>query len=242
MCMSAQVSFGVGAVLLPAGAYCIASAFRKTPAHVLLAAIPLFFAVQQFSEGLVWLGLNEGDMRLVKNASLIYVFFAVPFWPLWISLSAACGETRPARRKCLWWLTALSLVWFFLLYIPVVFDPDRFLETQVVHHSIQYQYGDLPVFALVSEPWLRVIYFANVAVPLLVGSKGSWAGAAFGLLLAVTALVSAVFYWYVFISVWCFFAACVSAFECVIFYRLPERTREQRMVYRDVPRIGTHVA
>jgi hypothetical protein len=225
MCMSAEASFGVGAVLLPAGTYCIASAIRKTPTHLPFAAIPLFFAFQQFSEGLVWLGLNEDDMRLVKQASLVYLFFAVPFWPLWISLSAACGETRPARKRFLRGLTALSLVWFFLLYLPLVFDADRFLETQVMHHSIHYHYDDLPVFAVVSEPWLRVIYFANIAAPLLVGSRGSWAGATFGLLLAVTALVSAIFYWYVFVSVWCFFAACVSAFECVIFYRLPERTR-----------------
>jgi hypothetical protein len=92
------------------------------------------------------------------------------------------------------------------------------------------------VIRLVSESWLRGIYFANIAVPLLVGSRGSWAGATFGLLLAVTALVSALFYWYVFVSVWCFFAACVSAFECVIFYRLPERTGEQTLEIRDVGR------
>jgi uncharacterized protein DUF6629 len=238
MCMSAEASFGAAAVLIPASAYCIASAIRKSPAHLLLAAIPLFFAIQQLSEGFVWLGLNERDMHLVQNASLVYLFFAVPFWPLWISLSAACAETRPARRTFLWGLTVLSLVWFFLLYVPVVFDPDGYLVTHVVRHSIHYQYGDLPVFAVVSGSLLRVIYFANVAVPLLVGSRGGWAGAAFGLLLGVGALITAICYWYAFVSVWCFFAAWVSAFECVFFYRLPEGTKERAIHFRDVPGTG----
>ena len=101
MCMSAEASFGVGAILIPAGTYCVASALRKNTAYLPVAAIPVFFAFQQFSEGLVWVGLNQDDMHLVKIASLAYLFFAVPFWPLWISLSTACGETRPSRKMFL---------------------------------------------------------------------------------------------------------------------------------------------
>lgn len=53
MCHSAGASFGVGAVLIPAGLYCLSAAARKDRAYVPLAVTPLVFGVQQCIEGCV---------------------------------------------------------------------------------------------------------------------------------------------------------------------------------------------
>src|SRR5437660_880334 len=61
MCFSAEASFGVSAVLLPAGLYCVRAAARKNPAYLPLALFPVLCSVQQFFEGLVWVGLGNDD-------------------------------------------------------------------------------------------------------------------------------------------------------------------------------------
>src|SRR5262245_42346639 len=80
MCFCASASFGLGATLLPAGAYCVAEAARKDRAYLALGAIPLVFAAQQLSEGFVWLGLAEGPSRAGHAAVLTFLFFALVFW------------------------------------------------------------------------------------------------------------------------------------------------------------------
>ena len=88
MCFSAEASFAVGAVLLPAGIYCAKTALRKGRRYLGLAAIPFFFAAQQFCEGVAWMGLRRDDPNLTQAGSLGFLFFALAFWPFWIPLCA----------------------------------------------------------------------------------------------------------------------------------------------------------
>jgi len=53
MCFSATASFSAGAVLLGLGTLTVKSAHRRR--KMVLAAIPLLFAIQQLSEGVIWL-------------------------------------------------------------------------------------------------------------------------------------------------------------------------------------------
>ena len=53
MCFSATASFSVGAILLGLGTLTLKAARR--PPELVLAAIPLLFAIQQLSEGVIWL-------------------------------------------------------------------------------------------------------------------------------------------------------------------------------------------
>src|SRR5579862_5811777 len=160
MCFSAEASFAVGAVLLPAGAYCVQTALRKNRSYLVLAAIPLCFSAQQFCEGVVWLGLGRNDGALSERASLGFLFFALAFWPFWIPLSALLLETQPTRKWLIGFITLLSLAWGLVLYNPIVQDPQRWLTIQVVHHSVQYDYFALPVYQNISRTWLRLFYLA----------------------------------------------------------------------------------
>jgi hypothetical protein len=87
-----------------------------------------------------------------------------------------------------------------------------------VHHSIQYDYPDLAIYRYVDKTPLRVLYFLFVALPPLLGSE-TW-GRIPGLVLGASALLTVLVFEYAFVSVWCFFAALMSIYCCVVFYRL----------------------
>jgi hypothetical protein len=219
MCISAEASFIVGAVLLPAGVYCVRAALRKNRSFLALAMVPLFFSVQQFCEGVVWLGLGQPDEARSQQAALGFLFFALAFWPFWIPLSALFLETHRTRKWLIGVITLLSITWGLVLYYPIAADPQRWLTVQVVHHSVQYNYFGLPVYRVVSPAWLRFFYLATIAVP--VGICTNRQGFTFGLLLAASAVVSHFVFAHAFVSVWCFFAALLTLYLCLVFHRLP---------------------
>jgi hypothetical protein len=229
MCFSATASFVDGAALLPAGIYCVRKAVQKNRTYLPLATVPLVFSLQQFCEGLVWVGLGEDNGRLVESASVVYLFLAVGFWPFWIPLSILLTETRRREQVLLAILTIVGLAWTWL-YLPIAVQPSRWLVTEVVHHSIHYDYGYLPGFRLAPAEMWRIGYLLIVCGPLVLACKRgrhSRAGRALRLLgglAIVTAFgVSYFVYWYAFTSVWCFFASLLALSLCYVFYRMPQR-------------------
>src|SRR5580704_16978430 len=99
----------------------------RMPKRILNVPDPL--DVQQFTEGLVWLGLGRDDAPLVEGASVAYLFFAVAFWPFWIPLSIACSEERRGTRWLLWIMTLVSIAWTWL-YLPIFLQPHESLTTE----------------------------------------------------------------------------------------------------------------
>src|SRR5689334_18279270 len=100
MCFSAVASFGASAVLGTIGVITV----RKTtsPNQKLFAAIPIFFSLQQLSEGLVWLTFmhpNWEPYRLLF--SHIFLVFALLVWPVWVPLSVWLLEVNNRFRKLL---------------------------------------------------------------------------------------------------------------------------------------------
>jgi len=229
MCFSAEASFGVGAVLLPAGCYCIRQALRKRPACLPLALIPVVFSIQQLSEGMVWVGLRRNDPILVTAASLSFLFFALSFWPFWVPFCVLVTERRGAVRVGFAVIALLGLTFGGFIYAPLVLDTGQWLQVGVRHHSIQYQIGKLPVFDVLAQPWWHLFYLVLVATPLLASPDRRFA--IYYSTVAVAAAISHVLFWYAYISVWCFFAAILSSQLCYIFYRMEKQQP-------DVPRSG----
>jgi hypothetical protein len=221
MCFSAEASFAAAAILLPAGAYCTRVAARERPASLTLAVIPFVFSFQQFSEGLVWVGLAQGDDALVTAASLAFLAFALGFWPFWAPFSVLFLERRRRVKWCLGAGALLGLALGCALYVPLAVNPKEWLTVGVVQHSIRYNLRGLPAFALAPHPWWDLAYGAAVLGPFLVASPGG-RFAVFPLLLAASAAISLLVFWYAFVSVWCFFAALLSAQLCYAFSRRGE--------------------
>ncbi|MDB5309924.1 MAG: hypothetical protein JWO38_4126 [Gemmataceae bacterium] len=220
MCFSPEASFAVGGALVPVGGYCLWAAWRKARRLLPLAVVPVLLAAQQISEGFVWLALGAGDTAGARPPALVFLFFAFAFWPFWFPFVAAVGETRPAHRRRLLVVAALTSGWFWVLFYPLLTDPAGRLTPIITHHSIRYA-TTLQVDEYVPRVVVRVAYLLSIAAPLLLGPR--LVGPLPGLLMAGSAAVTAAVFEYAFASVWCFFAALLGLGLCSLFYRLPDR-------------------
>jgi len=200
MCFSAGASFGASAVLGSVGILAI----RKTTcaSQVLFAGIPLIFAAQQFTEGLVWLSLSNPHYGGWEDpAARSFLLFAEVVWPLWAPLALLALEPRRERKPPLWVLTGAGLaVSLYFLYYLAAFP----VQAQISAHHVRYQ-QDLPL----ARFWFSGIFYVVPTVgPLLlsqvkgVGSMGVFLLASYG--------VAYICYVQCLTSVWCFFAALIS--------------------------------
>jgi hypothetical protein len=210
MCFSPEVSFGSAAILASSSAWCLREAARKARWFWPLAAVPGFFALQQASEGFVWIGLDRDDARVVESAARVYLFFAIAFWPTWFSVTAVLIEPSGIPRRFLGAWMVVSTLWFSAVYLPI----GRHLTSsnvRVVHHSIRYETSDAGATSL--KPltvWgQRLLYAITSAVPLLVMSARKLTVIPVGSTV-VTGAVAAYVYDAAFTSVWCLSAAAFS--------------------------------
>jgi hypothetical protein len=82
MCFSATASFAVAVALACVGAASMAR--NPSPRGRMLAAIPLVFAAQQATEGIVWLTVSgSAHVSLQPLAVDAFLAFALIVWPLW---------------------------------------------------------------------------------------------------------------------------------------------------------------
>lgn len=215
MCFSAESSFAVAGLLLPAGVYCVRKALREEPAYLGFALIPFGFSIQQAVEGLVWLSLRYDAPVLKAWGATIYLLFALAIWPIWFPLSAAWAEPPGIRRWILTAWTTVGSLWLYLAWFPVLNDPSK-IRVEVIEHSLRYRYPDSFLASGPSQWFMTTIYMVCTVIPLLLMSR--WremiVPVAIGLF---SAIISGWFYNYSYTSVWCFFAAVLSMY-CVYFF------------------------
>ena len=221
MCFSAEASFAVGSLLLPAGAYCGHSAIRKCPAYVPLALIPVVFGIQQICEGMVWVGLNRPDGELVQKASLLYLQIALLFWPFWIPFSVLFLQSSRKKGLIIGAIALLGAVGGLAISLPLVLNPDL-VETRIVGHSLGYEFAQSPALELIPWPIWKALYLAVIVIPVLMSDSKEVVGV--GVILILLAAVSHFLYAFAYLSVWCFFAAFLSSYLCWHFYRMAPAT------------------
>jgi hypothetical protein len=211
MCFSSAASFAAAGLLLPAGLtttwYCRHMARQDL---LPLAFTPLLFGVQQALEGLVWIGLDNGELEpLTSNAAVAYLFFAHAFWLSWspfCALHYGRHSGRVFQLRGRQGLLAAGLAMGVWLWLPLLLDPARIHPT-VVRGSIDY-FPMLPGHGLVSHEVGTLLYVLLISLPLiLTGSRRlRWFAAA---LIGAFALAQGS-YLYAFSSVWCYFSAVLS--------------------------------
>lgn len=199
MCFSAEASFLAAGVTGAAGV--VALTLSRKREEWPLAAMPLFFSVQQTAEGFLW-----RDLASVSGASdaelwtYVFLMFALVFWPVYAPLSVALVETDGRRRQ-----------WMSLLVLCGVAVALYFLWS-LTHH---------PQTATIDGA--HIAYSGDPDAPLILALLYplSTCGAAalsshrpvriLGAILIVGGLIAYYAYWQAFTSVWCFFAAVASA-------------------------------
>jgi len=198
MCVSAQASFIVGAGTGVIGLATFKRA-RSTPRQW-LALVPGFFALQQASEGFVWLHLNGAfhATPLSRIAQYIYLMFALVFWPAYAPFAVTMSEKVRFRRiLCSLVVVAGLVVSTFNMFQLVASSRSP----AVVGQSIQYGYGEgyFPS---------RLAYGFVALMPLFISSlRKMWI---LGVLALFGFVISDYLYYGAFISIWCFFAAIIS--------------------------------
>jgi hypothetical protein len=197
MCFSATASFTAGAFLLGTGAMSLSLA-RSKPERF-YAAIPLLFAVQQLTEGTVWLSFGWGLPWVTVVGAQVFSFFSHVLWPVYVPVAAWLLEPRPQRRRVLGVICAGGIaVGIWLLYSMFA------TPIQAIPVGGHIEYASPHFFAAASMS----MYLAATTVSLLVSSQ-RWVKV-FGGLALVSFIAAYAFYARWFISVWCFFAAIVS--------------------------------
>lgn len=221
MCFSAQASFVAGAVLAPGGVLAIRTALQTDRRYLGFACFPLFFAIQQISEGTIWLTVEDGMRPGLIPPALVFLFFAYWVWPVWTPLSALSIEDDTRRRRSFAGLAALGFVLGSVLFLPVLAHSDS-LSVSVFRHSIVYQ-GALMFQTEMSQPVVRLIYAALVCVPLVASSDLKIRH--FGYLVVASVAIGFTFASYAFTSIWCFFAALISIHIVFLFHDLKKKAR-----------------
>ena len=208
MCFSATASFTASAILLPVGLYSLNKAKQLDQPYWLFALYPLLFGIQQAFEGWLWLELDAGGGGNIRTPAWGFLFFSHLFWLAWVPLSCTFIETQAWKRKLFLSVTVAGTLLGLYLYVPA-FVHEGWLRIDVVNGSILYNVG-LLFEEHVSRFALRVLYAFIVLIPLLLSSQRLVRY--FGVLILVSVIVAELIYTEVFISVWCYFAAVLSAY------------------------------
>jgi hypothetical protein len=209
MCFSAGASFAGGVVISAIG---VASVKKvRKPSQRLFAVIPLLFGFQQFAEGVLWITLRSGEYDWLQSAATyIFLITALVIWPVMIPLSMWLMEEVKMRKKILTGLIItggiLSLFYAFCL-ISYNISPQI--------NGFHIQYVDYFPRTLVNIAF--IFYLVSTIAPLFVSSvRRMWI---FGILIAVSCIITGIFFAQYLTSVWCFFAALISV---VIYWILRE--------------------
>jgi len=200
MCFSAEASFTGSAIISAIGVAGLTK--TKKRAEILFAAIPILFGIQQCAEGVLWITLKSGGHgRLENTATYIFLVTALVIWPTMIPLSVWFMERVKRRKRILTYLIvlggALSLFYAFCLFVYNVTPQIK---------SFHIQYVDEFPETLVKIAF--VCYLITTIAPIFISSvKRMWL---FGILIAVSCLITGIFFAQYLTSVWCFFAAIIS--------------------------------
>lgn len=212
MCFSATASFTTALVLIPVGVYCVNKATSLQKAYWLFALMPLMFGVQQFFEGVVWLGTEADDGATTLIAARGYLFFSHLFWLFWIPLSCYAVEDNATKRKFYFILTVFGAAYALLMYVPLLIHED-WVTVKLVGHSIKYK------LILLHEGYVplkvrNLIYGIFTLVPLLSASDRYIKG--FGVIIVFSLAITSLYFDHAFLSVWCFFAAVLSLYILIM--------------------------
>ena len=207
MCFSAGASFGASAVLSVAGVLTLRK--TETRSQYLFAGFPLLFALQQFTEGFVWLSLSYPNFAFLQNLSVyLFLIFAQIIWPVWVPLSVLLLEQKPKRKAALYILTfAGGIVSAFFTYYQMNYHPIAQIISCHIHYELI-----LPL----SNYWFSdIFYIIPTVLPFFISSRRRiWV---FGIAIIISYAVTQKFYSDYALSVWCFFAAILSV---IIYYTI----------------------
>ncbi|MEP9386755.1 DUF6629 family protein [Mesorhizobium sp. KR9-304] len=212
MCFSATASFITMGLT---GAMGIAALRRSNTWQELpIASAPIFFAIQQGLEGLLWLNLPVDPQGSISTwLTFLFLIAAEAFWPIYVPVATLLIEPNEGRRRLILACLAAGIAVGAYLLWDIVRSP----------HGAVIQAGHI-VYVNVTNHGVVVAlaYLAATALPLMLSTRPMVA--ALGVIVLVGSAIAFAFYWEAFVSVWCFFAAAASI-VLVLYFETSYRKR-----------------
>jgi len=207
VCFSATANFVGSGVLGAVGVVTLTKVKHRR--ELLFASLPTLFAVHQFIEGFVWLGLDGYlSPTVTHDMGAAFVLYAQGLLPFLMPLSVMLFERTQARRRAMMPFTVLGgLLTLYMLWGLTAYP----LQVSVAGNSIVY------VNWATNQTWVAVLYviatcgslfFSKVKVMVVFGAAN------LGILLAVMAVKR-----YAFTSLWCAYAAVASVILLAYFWK-----------------------
>jgi hypothetical protein len=207
VCFSAAVNFVGSGVLGAIGAVTLTKVRHKR--ELLFASLPTLFAVHQFIEGFVWLGLDGRlSQTVTHNMGAAFVLYAQGLLPFVIPMSVVLFEPNmQARRRMFPFLAIGTATALYMLWALIAFPLHIFVRG----NSIVY------INDGTNNTWLAVLYVISTCGTLFFSKVRDMVifGAANLAILLIVMEVKR----YAFTSLWCAYAALASVIILTYFWK-----------------------
>jgi len=216
VCFSATANFVGSGVLGAVGAVTLSRVKHRR--ELLFASLPVLFAIHQFIEGFVWLGL-DGILSpaVAHDMGAAFMLYAQGLLPFLLPLSVLLFEpTAKSRRRMLPFLVVGGATTLYILWALTAFP----LELYVRGNSIVYinqATNNLAVAVLYVIATCGSLFFSKIRMMVAFGAAN------LVILLAVMVVKR-----YAFTSLWCAYAAVASVIILAYFWKSME---ERPFVY-----------
>lgn len=197
MCFSATASFVAGVMLTGIGVQTLrlASEPRLKP----LAWIPLLFGIQQFIEGTLWLSFRFESPVLSWSSTYAFTMFSHVLWPIFVPFAVGIIEPVAWRKNVIAIFQIIGWgVGLFLLYLVIRYPVSAIAGEHIVY--VSQHFYQAPVMMLYVAATCVGSFFSSYRLINL-----------FGVMALILFFVAYGFYTVALLSVWCFFAAILSA-------------------------------
>jgi hypothetical protein len=207
MCFSAAANFVGSGVLATVGVVTLTKVKHRR--ELLFASLPTLFAIHQFIEGFVWLGLDGMlSPQITHNMGAAFMLYAQGLLPFLVPLSVVLFEPNgKSRQRMVPFLALGSLTALFILWALTAYP----LEIFVRGHSIVY------INQATNNLTVAIVYVIATCGSLLLSKVKDMV--LFGIANMAILLIVMAFKRYAFTSLWCAYAAVASVIILAYFWK-----------------------
>jgi hypothetical protein len=207
MCFSAAANFTGSGVLATVGVLTLTRVKHRR--ELLFASLPTLFAIHQFIEGFVWLGLDGlVSSTVTHNMGAAFMLYAQGLLPFLLPLSVLLFEpTAKSRRRMLPFLVVGSLTALYILWALTAYPTQIFIRG----NSIVY------INQATNNIFVAVLYVIATCGSLLFSKIKDMV--IFGMANMAILLTVMVVKRYAFTSLWCAYAAVASVIILAYFWK-----------------------
>lgn len=210
MCFSATANFVGSTALAAAGVVTLTRVKHRR--ELLFAALPTLFAIHQFIEGFVWLGL-DGILSpaVTHDMGAAFMLYAQGLLPFLVSLAVLLFEPdRKSRQFMLPFAVIGGATTLYILWALTAFPTEVYVRgNSIVYINQATNNMTVAVFYVIAT--CGSLFFSKIKMMVLFGAAN----------LAILLVVMAVKR-YAFTSLWCAYAAVASVIILAYFWKSME--------------------